>query len=157
MEDNMKTTLTIAVLLLVTSVAHAGDMQQNWRSGDDKEYCVEVVKTRDGFLAVRAEPSEKAKIISTLRPGFPLTVNPASQSLSVSDYARFPKWIKWTYVKGHFDTDNSDLHPSSYGWVYSKYIKEVPCTPYAVVRPGELPGFGEALICGPEQGSCRPY
>jgi hypothetical protein len=130
---------SIAVLFLATGAAHA-EMQDDWRNGDSKEYCVEVMKTPDGFLAVRAEPSVKAKLISTLRPGFPLTVNPADQSLNENDYARFPKWTKWTYVKGRFDIENADLHPSS-GWVYSKYIRELPCTPYAVVRPGTLPHY----------------
>jgi hypothetical protein len=130
---------SIAALFLATGTAHA-EMQDNWRNGSSKEYCVEVMKTSDGFLAVRAEPSVKAKLISTLRPGFPLTVNPANQSLNVNDYARFPKWIKWTYVRGWFDVEEGDTHPSS-GWVYSKYIREVPCTPYAVVRPGSLPTF----------------
>src|SRR5260221_5139186 len=105
----------VAALSMLASAAHAAE-----------EYCVEVKKTPDGFLAVREKPTVKSKIFATLRPKFPLTVNPEHQFLEDNEYRLYKNWTKWTHVKGWFSTEDAD---PSWGWVYSKYIRKVPCTP----------------------------
>jgi hypothetical protein len=135
-----KLLIALATTVTLAEPAHsAGDV-----------YCAEVRKTSDGFLAVRDGPDVKTKLVAMLRSGYPLTVRPANQYLEPEDLKRFPNWTKWVFVRGDF---SEDTHANSgHGYVYGKYIKKVPCGPET-----EPNTSGEALICGPEQGSCRPY
>jgi hypothetical protein len=48
----------IAALFLATGVAHA-----------TSDGCAVVLRTPDGFLNLRAEPSMKARIVARLKPG----------------------------------------------------------------------------------------
>jgi hypothetical protein len=93
----------------------------------DNEYCVEVKKTSDGFLAVRDWPDVKTKLVAMLRHGYPLMVRPANQYLEPEDLKRFPNWTNWVFVRGDF---SGDTHANSgHGYVYGKYIKKIPCGP----------------------------
>jgi hypothetical protein len=122
----------IAALLMATS-AHAATP---W-THTGEENCVVVRKTPDGFLAVRDKPSTKGKIVATLRPKFPLTIPSNAQFLEGEDYKLYKDWKKWTRVKGWFTTEDAD---PSWGWVYSKYIKKVPCDSDEMMDDGLVEG-----------------
>jgi hypothetical protein len=122
----------IAALLMATSAAHAVD--------DDT--CYVVRKTPDGFLAVRKKPTTGSKIIATLRPKFPLTSRPSLQFLEDNEFHLYKNWTKWTHVKGWFDNESAD--PGT-GWVYSKYIKKVPCDDIQEEITGDLMDYKASL------------
>jgi hypothetical protein len=106
-------TIAIAALFLATGTAHA------------TEYCAEVKKTSDGFLAVREGPDIKTKLVAMLRFGYPLKVRPDNQYLEPGEQKLYPNWTKWVFIRGDF---SGDTHADSgHGYVYAKYIKKIPC------------------------------
>ena len=64
-----------ALSVLSASAAHATDNE-----------CAVVLKTSDGFLAVREKPTVKSKIVATLGPKYPLTVNSSHQFLEDNEH-----------------------------------------------------------------------
>ena len=88
------------------------------------EYCAMVAKTSDEFLALRKEPTANSEMIAAMRTGFPVHVSASSQSLDGDKVSLYKNWTKWTYVSA-FVTDSSA--DPDHGWVYSKYLKRVPC------------------------------
>jgi hypothetical protein len=109
----------IAALLPATGTAHAG----SFLLGTD--ICFVVKKTSDGFLAVRAKPDAKTELFAALRPGYPLVASPHNQFLEGDEAHRYKNWTKWARVRGWFTNEDAD---PSFGWVYRKYLKKVPCT-----------------------------
>jgi hypothetical protein len=75
------------------------------------EECATVLKTPDGFPALREEPTVQSKMVAKLREGNFLRISNISG--------------RWTRV-----TD---------GWVYDRYIRKFPC-PIQVVDDPPLPG-----------------
>jgi uncharacterized protein YraI len=83
-----------AVLFLATGTAHSTE-----------DFCIEVTKTHDGFLALRKGPGTQFKMIAKLKPGFPLD----------ADTRGFGKWTHVSVAVGHD------------GWVYTKYTRTRQC------------------------------
>jgi hypothetical protein len=129
---------SVAALLLATGTAHAGSFFENYASETDT--CFVVTKTPDGFLAVRAKPDAKTELFAALRPGYPLIASPDSQFLEGDEVRRYKNWTKWVRVRGWFADEDAE---PSFGWVYGKYLKKVPCTSQVpFVAPGQLPTVG---------------
>ncbi len=55
-----KALLTGVAVLLLSGAAHATE-----------DYCVETIKTRDGFVALREGPGTQYRMMAKLKPGFP--------------------------------------------------------------------------------------
>src|SRR5215813_7335459 len=91
----------VAALLMAIS-AHATE---------NPDMCAVVLKTPDGFLALRTKPEPKSKMMSKLFPGQVLRVD-------IDKYRR----KNWIYVEGL--VENSERLD---GWVYSKYIQSFVC------------------------------
>jgi hypothetical protein len=111
----------IAALFLATGTAHAGSL---FGDASKTETCFVVKKTPDGFLAVRAKPDAKAELFAALRPGYQLIALLDMQFLEGDEVRRYKNWTKWIRVKGWFADEDAD---PSFGWVYRKYLKKVPC------------------------------
>ena len=86
------------MLFLATGAAHA-----------TADFCIEVTKTPDGFVALRQGPGTQFKILAKLKPGFPLD--------ALADYE-----TKWTRVQ---------IVVGKEAYVYTKYVKLRDC----VVEP----------------------
>src|SRR5262245_46317164 len=97
-----KILLTGVAALLMAISAHATE---------NPDMCAVVLKTPDGFLALRTKPEPKSKMMSKLFPGQVLRVD--------IDKYRSKNWI---YVEGL--VENSERLD---GWVYSKYIQSFVC------------------------------
>jgi hypothetical protein len=80
---------------------------------ENPDMCAVVLKTPDGFLALRTKPEPKSKMMSKLFPGQVLRVD--------IDKYRSKNWI---YVEGL--VENSERWYMD-GWVYSKYIQSFVC------------------------------
>jgi hypothetical protein len=118
MNNHKAALIGIAALLLATGTAHAQGL-----STETDDVCFVVKQTSDGFLAVRDEPDAKAEMFAALRPGFSL-IAARDQFVGRDEFRRYKHWTKWVYVRGRFSTEDAE---PSYGWVYRKYLKEVPC------------------------------
>jgi hypothetical protein len=101
----------VAALLMAIS-AHATE---------NPNMCAVVLKTPDGFLALRTKPESKSKMMSKLFPGQVLRVD--------IDKYRSKNWI---YVEGL--VENSERLD---GWVYSKYIQSFAC-PSSLEKPSSI-------------------
>src|SRR5262245_37372107 len=97
-----KILLTGVAALLMAISAHATE---------NPDMCAVVLKTPDGFLALRTKPEPKSKMMSKLFPGQVWRVD--------IDKYRSKNWI---YVEGL--VENSERLD---GWVYSKYIQSFVC------------------------------
>jgi hypothetical protein len=104
-----KILLTGVAALLMAISAHATE---------NPDMCAVVLKTPDGFLALRTKPEPKSKMMSKLFPGQVLRVD--------IDKYRSKNWI---YVEGL--VENSERLD---GWVYSKYIQSFVC-PSSLEKP----------------------
>lgn len=100
----MKKFLLVGIsVLLLSGAAHATDA------------CYVVQETPDNFLAMRYEPTTRSKINWALRNG-DIVVD---MGRAISNDPKF----RWRYVRTR-DEVNGFVWG---GWVYKKYIKEVPC------------------------------
>jgi hypothetical protein len=114
-----------AALFLATGTAHATE-----------DFCVEVTKTPDGFLALREGPGTQFKMIAKLKPGYPLDADTAGAASECSTFAaggeqtpetpiemaRYERCMKraekWTRVW---------IAGRRSAWVYNKYTKPRDC------------------------------
>jgi hypothetical protein len=124
----------IAALFLATGTAHASS-----------EFCAVVLKTSDGFLALRDGPGTQYKMIAKLEQGDFLY---ADTSLGPQKIGK-RKWVHIVGVPRLDFKDGYEPEEAIHGWVYQRYIQDFACR--TVIDKGE------ALICGIEQGSCRTY
>jgi hypothetical protein len=90
---------SIAALLLATGATHA-----------DK--CATVLKTNDGFLALRDEPSVRAKLLFKLKE---------NEELWYPVKSVIKNWVRVIYPGE--DWENSGME----GYVYGKYIHIFEC------------------------------
>jgi hypothetical protein len=95
---------SVAALFLATGAAHATE-----------DFCAVVLKTPDGFLALREGPSTRFKMITKLHRGDFLLADTGG-TLSP----------KWTHVIGVPRIDSGDAHYTR-GFVYRRYIQEFLC------------------------------
>jgi hypothetical protein len=109
-----KILLTGVAALLMAISAHATE---------NPDMCAVVMKTPDGFLALRTKPEAKSKMMSKLFPGQVLRVD--------IDKYRSKNWI---YVEGL--VENSERWYMD-GWVYSKYIQSFVC-PSSLEKPSSI-------------------
>ena len=109
-----KILLTGVAALLMAISAHATE---------NPDICAVVLKTPDGFLALRTKPEPKSKMMSKLFPGQVLRVD--------IDKYRSKNWI---YVEGL--VENSERWYMD-GWVYSKYIQSFVC-PSSLEKPSSI-------------------
>jgi hypothetical protein len=110
--DNMKKALltSVAVLFLATGTAHA--------TGPDN--CAVVVKTRDGFLNVRAAPTMKSKIIARISPA-DIVHDDAylnDEELDDSDYEG-----GWTHIDRVLRSSGDKKWQKLRGWVGTRFLK----------------------------------
>lgn len=98
--------IVVASVLSATSAAYA-----------TADGCAVVVRTRDGFLAVRAGPGTRWEEIDRLRPGQIILTN------HVSDY---PYAGQWWRIGGVMDSIGDTPRPL-HGWVYSGYLTPINC------------------------------
>src|SRR5215510_4211947 len=111
---------SIAALFLATGTAHATE-----------DFCVEVTKTPDGFLALREGPGTEFKMIAKLKPGYPLDADTSQGGTECAgdqdpetpkEMARYKRCMKeaqrWTRVW---------IAARRSAWVYSKYTKSRDC------------------------------
>src|SRR5262245_45155879 len=111
-----KILLTGAAALLMAISAHATE---------NPDICAVVLKTPDGFLALRTKPEPKSKMMSKLFPGQVLRVD-------IDKY----RSKNWMYVEGL--VENSERLD---GWVYSKYIQSFVC-PSSLEKPSSISNRG---------------
>jgi hypothetical protein len=71
-----------------------------------EDFCIEVGKTRDGFLALREGPGTQFKMLAKLKPGFPLDAD---------TWGMASKWTRVWIATGR------------HAFVYSKYTKQREC------------------------------
>lgn|SRR5262245_22329749 len=108
---------------LLATVALIGALAAPASAHSLPDYCAVVKKTSDGFLALRKKPSAKSEMIAAMKTGFPLHVTGEAQWIDGDMVPLYPNWTKWTYVSAPPSEDADPTH----GWVYSKYLKKVPC------------------------------
>lgn len=137
----MKRTLLIgvAVLLLTAGTAHAGDalvcgveqgsckLLKELSANNQMHWIRWVLETSDNFLAMRWHPTTKSGIVWALRQGEGVIAGLEDQQFGVflarREHALPKNWKNWVYVH----TRDRPGHALE-GWVYKKYIKEVPCS-----------------------------
>jgi hypothetical protein len=109
----MKKTLLagIAVLFLATGTAHAA-----------YDECAVVLKTPDGFLALREKPSARSKLLHKLHRGKILTINKSDWQKKINRWADVS-------VQGIASDEfpDGDLEWES-GFVSRKYIQQFRCS-----------------------------
>jgi hypothetical protein len=116
-EKMKKLLLAAAVLVAVSTAAHSTE-----------DFCAVVLKTPDGFLALREKPGAQAKMTAKLREGDFLYAGTEQCSQSVCDNED----RKWTHVNGVPRLDGPNDPTKTYndythGWVSRKYIQEFLC------------------------------
>jgi hypothetical protein len=92
------------------------------------DFCAVVLKTPDGFLALREKPGRESKIIAKLREGDFLYAGTEQCSQSVCD----TEARKWTHINGVPRIDGPNDPKKTYddythGWVSRKYIQDFLC------------------------------
>ena len=83
------------------------------------EFC-NVRKTRDGYVALRASPDPKAKLVARMKVG--------DEVLGDSTVDIVKGWMYVTWWKGgRFKSGRPDGYdkPNGKGWVYSKLVDEL--------------------------------
>jgi hypothetical protein len=101
-----------AVLIVVSTAAHATE-----------DFCAVVLKTPDGFLALREKPGAQAKMSAKLREGDFLYAGTEQSSVCDNEDR------KWTHVTGVPRLDGPNDPKKTYndythGWVSRKDIQE---------------------------------
>ena len=92
------------VLMMATSSAHA-----------TVDGCAIVLKTPDGFLNLRKEPSAKSGVVVRLKPGDRLEITIAGKPPD-----------GWTQVDSVVRLDGGNYLKPHRGWVTSRYLRVVP-------------------------------
>ena len=88
------------LIALATTVALVGP------AAATEDFCVETVKTRDGFVALREGPGTQYKVLAKLKPGFPLDAD---------TWGGATKWTRVWFATG------------KHGFIYSKYTQPRKC------------------------------
>jgi hypothetical protein len=103
--------LTVVALLTFATTAHATE-----------DFCAVVLKTPDGFLALREGPGTPHKMITKLEQGDFLL---ADTAMGEQD----PKNIKWVHINGVPRVDGPDAIGKTYtrGWVARRYVQTLLC------------------------------
>jgi hypothetical protein len=118
----------IAALLMATSAAHS----------TNEPYCFVVLKPRDGFLALRADPGTKGEMVGKLHQGDRLFNAGCRMSIGCQK--------NWTYVfapKEVDQTGNFDVLEAKLGYVSNKYIQAFACP--EIDQPSGLERLQRAL------------
>lgn len=107
----------IAGLMVVSTAAHSTE-----------DFCAVVLKTPDGFLALREQPGTQSKMIAKLHEGDFLYAGTEQCSQSVCD----TEDRKWTHINGVPRIDGPHDPKKTYnnythGWVSSKFIQSFLC------------------------------
>jgi hypothetical protein len=108
MKTPVKFLAGVAALFLAIGAAHADDT------------CYEVLRTPDNFLAMRGEPTAKSKMIGALREGDIVKDLDVGWNKDGTKPKFREKWMKVVTIDEHAKWNYA-------GWVYKKYIKEIPC------------------------------
>jgi hypothetical protein len=98
----------VAALFLATGAANA--------TGPDN--CAVVVKTRDGFLNVRAAPTMKSKIIARINPA-DIVHDDAYEDATETDYKG------WTHIDRVFRSSGDVKWEKLRGWVGTRFLEPV--------------------------------
>ena len=101
-----KLLIALATTVALGSVAHAGS-----------PVCAVVLKTSDGFLALRDGPGVKHRLLKKLPRGEKLNMWEPGDSAWES--AKRDAWVKVVY--------DADIHGGTIGWVSSRYIQTFDC------------------------------
>ena len=106
-----KTVLVLALLLAALAPAQATE-----------DFCAVVLKTPDGFLALREGPGTQHKMITKLEQGDFLL---ADTAMGEQD----PKNKKWVHINGVPRIDGPDAIGKTYtrGWVARRYVQTLLC------------------------------
>ncbi|UPK03075.1 SH3 domain-containing protein [Bradyrhizobium sp. 170] len=88
--------------------------------------CAVVLKTPDGFLALRKAPTANAEIVARLKEGEKLDVDTA-QCETRADLSICGKGTRWTHVTSIPRLDGKQSATPTRGWVSDRYIKWFPC------------------------------
>ena len=113
--------------MLLTGVAALMAVSRAAQATED--FCAVVLKTPDGFLALREKPARESKIIAKLREGDFLYAGTEQCSQSVCDTLEDRKW---THINGvpRMDGPNDPkrtYNDYTHGWVSRKYIQNFLC------------------------------
>ena len=92
----------IAALLLATGAAHA-----------TSDGCAVVLRTPDGFLNLRAEPSMKARIVARLKPG----------EILYDDSRPSGDKFRWMHITGLFRRGGINVD----GWIGRRFVTPIDC------------------------------
>jgi hypothetical protein len=89
-----------------------------------EDFCAVVLKTPDGFLALREGPGTRFAVKTKLRRGDALYADTAQCSPSACDYTR-----NWTHVVSvpRLDGGREEASQFMQGWVARKFIQEFIC------------------------------
>jgi hypothetical protein len=103
---------------------------------------------------MREHPTVKSKIVFVLREEDEIVDNPGLE-LDEKDYSLRRNWGTWVRVETRY---YDEFRPKKDGWVYKKYIKEIPCedenTAPLEVPPGAIPGMPSPVP--PPEPNCYP-
>jgi len=90
----MKYLLAIATLLLATGTAHTTE-----------DGCAVVLRTRDGFLNVRAQANAHSRILKRFKPGEIILTDNAGGGDSKWTHVYLGSGQRWGWVRNHFILD----------------------------------------------------
>lgn len=81
----------------------------------------EVLPTPDGFVALRAKPSIKGKLLARMRPGEMAVIDVRN-----NDYVKSGKWLRISYhrLAGKAKNGEDDWRFVAKGWAFTDYINE---------------------------------
>jgi hypothetical protein len=100
----------IVALFLATGTAHA--------TGPDN--CAVVVKTRDGFLNVRAAPTMKSKIVARINPADIVHDDAYEDTILEFDESYYEGW---THINRVLRSSGDKKWQKLRGWVGTRFLK----------------------------------
>jgi len=100
----------VAALFLATGAAHA--------TGPDN--CAVVVKTRDGFLNVRAAPTMKSKIVARINPADIVHDDAYEDTILEFDESYYEGW---THINRVLRSSGDKKWQKLRGWVGTRFLK----------------------------------